>query len=55
MSDIGDNRLAILAGEIRQHHAGVSTAAEIAANHAIEAGKALLEAKALVAHGQWLK
>ena len=54
MSDIGDNRLAVLAREIRIRHAGVKIAAEVASEHAIAAGNALIEAKALVAHGQWL-
>ena len=54
MTDIGDNRLAFLAGEIRTRHAGVKAAAEVAAGHAIAAGNALIEAKALVAHGKWL-
>ena len=54
MTVIGDNRLAVLASEIRIRHAGVKAAAEVAAAHAIAAGQALIEAKALVAHGQWL-
>ncbi len=48
------NRLPILAAEIRKAHAGVEDAARTAAEHAIEAGTALIEAKALVKHGEWL-
>jgi hypothetical protein len=51
---LGDNRLAVLAAEVRVAHAGVVAAATVAAERAIEAGKALTEAKALLAHGQWL-
>ena len=54
MSGAGDNRLAVLAAEIRIAHAGVIAAATVAAERAIEAGKALTEAKELVPHGQWL-
>lgn len=50
----GDNRLSVLAEEIRAAHAGVQTAAQQAAEYAIAAGKALIEAKALVKHGEWL-
>ena len=48
------NRLPILAAEIRKAHADVQDAAKTAAERAIEAGHALIEAKALVPHGQWL-
>ena len=54
MSAAGDNRLAVLAAEIRVAHAGVVAAATVAAERAIEAGTALTEAKELVPHGQWL-
>jgi len=54
MENFGSNRLPILAGEIktalanvRQHHAATVASAS-------EAGTALLEAKDLVGHGQWL-
>jgi hypothetical protein len=55
MSDtLQSNRLPVLAAQICEAHAGVRAAATTAAERAIEAGHALLEAKALVAHGQWL-
>ncbi len=50
----GSNRLPILAAEIRCAHADVQDAAKTAAERAIAAGKALIEAKQLVKHGQWL-
>lgn len=48
------NRLPMLAAEIRRAHADVQEAAKTAAEHAIAAGHALIEAKALVGHGGWL-
>jgi hypothetical protein len=48
------NRLPVLAAEIRKAHADVQDAAKTAAERAIAAGHALIEAKTLVAHGQWL-
>jgi hypothetical protein len=50
----GDNRLPALAAEIRKAHADVQEAAKTAAERAIEAGHALIEAKELVRHGEWL-
>src|SRR6476469_3025680 len=50
----GSNRLPILAAEIRKAHADVQDAAKTAAQRAIEAGHALIEAKELVEHGGWL-
>jgi hypothetical protein len=50
----GENRLPVLAAEIRKAHADVQEAAKTAAQRAIEAGQALIEAKALMGHGQWL-
>ena len=50
----GDNRLPVLAAQIKIEHAGVKAAAQVAAEHAIKAGHALIEAKELVSHGQWL-
>ena len=51
----GNNRLTVLAADIKAAHAGVLDAAKTAAaERAIEAGRALLEAKGLVKHGQWL-
>jgi Protein of unknown function (DUF3102) len=54
MSEVGSNRLVVLAADIRAAHAGVLDAAKTAAERSIEAGRALIEAKALVRHGQWL-
>jgi hypothetical protein len=48
------NRLPVLAAEIRKAHADVQDAAKTAAQRAIDAGHSLIEAKELVAHGQWL-
>ncbi len=53
-SAAGDNQLPVLAAEIRKAHADVQDAAKTAAERAIEAGNALIEAKALVKHGEWL-
>lgn len=51
---IGDNRLPALAADIRVAHAGVLAARKSRTQRAIEAGRALIEAKALVQHGLWL-
>jgi hypothetical protein len=48
------NRLPVLAAEIRRAHADVQEIAKTAAERAITAGKALIEAKELVKHGEWL-
>ena len=48
------NRLPVLAAEIRCAHADVQEAAKTAAQRAIDAGHALIEAKSLVEHGGWL-
>jgi len=48
------NRLPVLASEIRRAHADVHDAAKTAAQRAIDAGHALIEAKSLCDHGQWL-
>lgn len=48
------NRLPILAEEVKRAHAGVVDAAKTAAERAIEAGRALNEAKSLLKHGEWL-
>lgn len=48
------NRLPVLASEIRQAHADVQEAAKTAAQRAIDAGHALIEAKSLCQHGHWL-
>lgn len=54
MTEQLSNRLPVLAAEIKIAHAGVNSAAKVAAEHAIEAGRALIEAKALLKHGEWL-
>jgi len=48
------NRLPILAGEIKTALAATRAAATVTLTSAILAGERLIEAKALVAHGQWL-
>lgn len=48
------NRLTVLACEIRQAHADAQEAATTAIQRAIDAGHALVEAKSLVKHGEWL-
>jgi hypothetical protein len=48
------NRLPILAAQIAAAHIGALDAAKTAAERAIEAGHALIEAKSLVKHGEWL-
>ncbi len=48
------NRLPELAARIAAAHVGVEAAASRAAEHAIEAGTALLEAKGLLKQGEWL-
>lgn len=53
MSVVGHNRLEALAADIRIAHDESRTAAEQAAERAIAAGHALLEAKDLVPHGGW--
>ncbi|ESZ68165.1 hypothetical protein X727_23070 [Mesorhizobium sp. L103C119B0] len=48
------NRLPVLAENIKRAHSGLLEAAKTAADRAIEAGQALIEAKELVKHGEWL-
>jgi hypothetical protein len=50
----GHNRLVALAGEIAEHHRAAGAATREVIRHAIEAGRRLAEAKALLPHGQWL-
>jgi Protein of unknown function (DUF3102) len=45
--------LSNLAKQIRHEHAAVKKAAEDVANHILAAGRALIQAKKAVAHGQW--
>lgn len=47
------NRLPVLAAEINAAHKGVEDAAKLAAENAIKAGEALIEAKSLLKHGEW--
>ena len=53
MSASGHNRLTALAAEIRALHNGIRRNAEQIARDALEAGRQLIEAKALLPHGQW--
>lgn len=53
MSGAGDNRLAVLAEDIRALDAKVRRSAEQLAADAIEAGNRLIEAKGMVPHGSW--
>ncbi|WP_095087781.1 DUF3102 domain-containing protein [Mesorhizobium sophorae] len=48
------NRLPVLAAEIRASHEQMLQATLTAAAKAMQAGHALIEAKSLVAHGEWL-
>lgn len=48
------NRLPILAAEIKQAQQDIEKATTVASDKAIFTGHALIEAKALVAHGEWL-
>jgi hypothetical protein len=48
------NRLPVLAAEIMNAHAEARRAAEMSVGHAIRAGNALIEAKAVIKHGEWL-
>jgi hypothetical protein len=50
----GSNSLANLAARIRAEHEGARAAVKRGVEHAIAAGDLLIEAKAKVAHGQWL-
>jgi hypothetical protein len=51
---IGSNILPDLAARIRAEHEAASGALKSSVGHAITAGELLIEAKALVKHGQWL-
>jgi hypothetical protein len=50
----GSNSLPDLAARIRVEHEATSVALKSSVEHAIVAGELLIEAKALVQHGQWL-
>ena len=51
---IGSNSLVDLAARIQVEHQAVSVALKDSVRHAIAAGELLIEAKALLKHGQWL-
>ena len=46
--------LATLAAQINEHHRAVEEAMTAGLQHALEAGKLLTKAKALVKHGEWI-
>ena len=48
------NRLPVLQADIQQAIESAHRAASVAAQHILDAGKALIEAKSLCGHGQWL-
>lgn len=48
------NRLPVLAAEIKAAHSEICRAAKVGAEQALAAGRALVEAKQLVRHGEWL-
>jgi Protein of unknown function (DUF3102) len=50
----GSNRLPVLAATISEHLEAAETATRRGLEHAIAAGQLLVEAKELVAHGEWL-
>lgn len=50
----GDNRLPVLAAEITIAHEGARAAAKASLASALAAGAKLIEAKALIGHGEWL-
>jgi hypothetical protein len=49
----GENRLPVLAAEIADAHQGAAKAIVTSLSEAMRAGERLLEAKALVRHGEW--
>ncbi|MDX0636307.1 DUF3102 domain-containing protein [Sinorhizobium medicae] len=54
MADMSDsNRLPVLADEINCAHKAAGLAGRALVRHAIAAGQRLIEAKALVGHGEW--
>jgi hypothetical protein len=54
MDEGSNNRLVTLAADIRDTHAGVEASALAHATRALDAGRALIEAKSLMRHGRWL-
>jgi hypothetical protein len=53
-SQPGSNRLPVIAASINEHLAAAEAAIRRGLEHAIAAGLLLIEAKELVAHGEWL-
>jgi Protein of unknown function (DUF3102) len=53
-SQTGSNRLPVLAATINEHVEAAETTIRRVVEHAIAAGALLIEAKELVAHGDWL-
>lgn len=51
---IGDNRLAVLADEVRAAHSAVMMHMRQTVESAMDAGDRLIEAKELLPHGRWL-
>ncbi len=51
---IAADNLTALASDINRHHENACLRADEAINHAMAAGKLLLQAKAAVPHGEWL-
>jgi len=51
---VASNSLADLAARIKTEHAAAAASLKESVRHAIAAGELLVDAKALVAHGQWL-
>lgn len=54
MKTLATNDLDLHAAQANMHHAAAEGSARKAIDHAIEAGRHLAEAKAMVAHGEWL-
>ena len=54
MNDLSINRLSLLAAAINAEHRAAFGAAAKAIEHAAECGRHLIEAKALLPHGDWL-
>jgi hypothetical protein len=50
----GSNSLPDLAARIRVEHEATATALKTSVGHAMAAGELLIEAKALLKHGEWL-
>jgi hypothetical protein len=53
-ANAASNRLPVIAADINEHLAQAEQATKAGLEHAIEAGLLLLEARELVAHGDWL-